>query len=155
MLLVQELAASQGGAGDGMSKRLGLGLRGRRGSQGSLGLGGRCGRREEGDLLADGATEVVESLGDVGWVVVGFLRVLVTDRGGMSARNRGRRPQGRELELMYSRHSQHLLVDLLQGIDTLLEVDVVGWELGLPRGRSSACESRSVSLSTPLTLSSV
>lgn len=56
---------------------------------------------------------------------------------------------------MYSRHSQHLLVDLLQGIDTLLEVDVVGWELGLPRGRSSACESRSVSLSTPLTLSSV
>lgn len=73
----------------------------------------------------------------------------------MSARNRGRGPQAWELELIYSRHSQHLLVDLLQGIDTLLEVDVVGWELGLPRVRSSACESRSVSLSTPLTLSSV
>lgn len=124
MLLVQELAASQGSAGDGMGKRLGLGLRGRRSSQGGLGLGGRCGRREECDLLADGATEVVESLADIGWVVVGFLRVLVTDKGGMSARNR---PQARELELVYSRHSQHLLVDLLQGIDTLLEVDVVGW----------------------------
>lgn len=30
-----------------------------------------------------------------------------------------------------SRNSQHLLVNLLQGIDALLELDVVGWELGL------------------------
>lgn len=131
MLLVQELAASQGGAGDGMGERLGLGLRGGRGSQGGLGLGRRRGRREEGDLLADGATEVVERLGDVGWVVIGFLGVLVTDKGGMSARHRGWRLQAGKLELLYSRHSQHLLVDLLQGIDTLLEVDVIGWELGL------------------------
>lgn len=49
----------------------------------------------------------------------------------MSARHRGRRLQAGKLELLYSRHSQHLLVDLLQGIDTLLEVDVIGWELGL------------------------
>lgn len=56
---------------------------------------------------------------------------------------------------MDSRHSQHLLVNLLQGIDTLLKVDVVGWELGLPCCGSSACESMCVSLSTPLTLSSV
>lgn len=81
VLLMQELAAGQGGAGDGVGKRLGLGLRRRRGGQGGLGLGGRRGRREEGDLLTDGATEVVESLADVGGVVVGFLRVLVTDKG--------------------------------------------------------------------------
>lgn len=32
---------------------------------------------------------------------------------------------------MYSRHSQHLLVDCLERIDALLEVDVVRGKLGL------------------------
>lgn len=45
----------------------------------------------------------------------------------------------------YSRHSQHLLVNLLQGIDALFQVDVVGGELGLCCGHTSACDALSPS----------
>lgn len=47
---------------------------------------------------------------------------------GVSGAGRERRGgSGRE----HARNLQHLLVDLLQGIDALLELDVVGRELGL------------------------
>ena len=61
---------------------------------------------EKCDLFRDRTAEVVEGFADVGWVVVGFIGVL---RGDL----------------------EHLLVDLLEGIDTLLKLDVVGRELGL------------------------
>lgn len=76
VLLVQRLAASQAGAGDRVGEGLGLRLGGRGSSQGCLGLGGGCGRREERDLLANGAAEILEGLLDVGRVVVGFVGVL-------------------------------------------------------------------------------
>lgn len=82
VLLVQRLAASQGGAGDGVGEGLGLGLRGGGRGQGGLGLGrgGRGG--EELDLLADGAAEVGEGLVDIAGVIVSFGSILVADKGG-------------------------------------------------------------------------
>lgn len=59
-----------------MAERLGLRLGRRRGREGSLGLGGGSGTREEVDLFRHGAAEVVEGLADVGRVVVGFVGVL-------------------------------------------------------------------------------
>lgn len=38
---------------------------------------------------------------------------------------------------MYSRHSQHLLVDCLECIDALLEVDVIRRKLGLLQLKSA------------------
>lgn len=43
--------------------------------------------------------------------------------------------------MLHLRHSKHLLVGLLEGIDALLEVNVVGGELGL-QGEQVSRESR-------------
>lgn len=73
---VERLGARERGAGQRVVERLGLRL-GRGGSgEGGLGLGGRGGGGEELDFLRDGAAQVVEGLGYVGRVVVGFLGVL-------------------------------------------------------------------------------
>lgn len=135
MLLVEELAASQGGASDGVGKGLGLGLCRGRGRQGGLGLGGRGGGGEELDLLADSSAEVAEGFLDVGRVVVGLGSILVADKGeGASSVEQS--TSASHILGWYSRHCQHLLVDLLQGIDALFQIDVVGWELGLVQQRN-------------------
>lgn len=112
----------EGGAGNGMAERLGLGLCGGRGSEGGLGFGRRRGVGEEVDLLRDGAAEVVEGLADVGWVVVCFVGVLRARRSD-GGHLRGRRRGVRDL--------QHSRVHLFQRIDSLLELNIVGRELSL------------------------
>lgn len=77
VLLVQQLAAGERGARNGVGERLGLRLGRGRGRQGGLSLGGRSGGREKLDFLADGAAEVAEGFIDVAGVIVGFGRVLV------------------------------------------------------------------------------
>lgn len=108
-----------------MAERLGLGLCGGRGDKGSLGFGGRGGVGEEVDLLRDGAAKIGDGLADVGWVVVGFVGVLRAGRSGALAGLLEGRGGGviRDLE--------HARVHLLQRIDALFELDVVGRELGL------------------------
>lgn len=58
--LLQQLGAGEGGAGNGMVKSLGLGLRGGRGGQSGLDVGGVGSAGEELDLLGDGAAKVIE-----------------------------------------------------------------------------------------------
>jgi hypothetical protein len=106
VVLVEELAAGQTGAGNSMAKSLWLRLGSGRSNKGGLSLSRRGGGRQKADLFADGAAKVLECLLDVRGIIVGLVGVL---RG----------------------HSKHLLVGLLKGIDTLLEVDIVGRELGL------------------------
>lgn len=72
VLLVEDLGAREGGAGDGVGEGLGLGLGGGRGGQGGLGFCRGGGGGEEGDFLRDGAAEVLEGLLDVRGVVVSF-----------------------------------------------------------------------------------
>lgn len=130
MLLVEELRAGKGGASDSMGEGLGLGLRRWGGCEGGLSLGGGRSGGEQLDLLADGPTEVVEGLLDVGRVVVGLGGVLVADRVAVLVGYlEGPRVLGRSA--WYSRDGQHLLVHLFQGIDTLLQLDVVRRKLGL------------------------
>jgi hypothetical protein len=88
---------------------LGLGLCLGRGSEGSLSFGSGGGTRQELDLLGDVLGQVGKGLADVGRVVVCFVGVLRCDR-------------------------QQLLVDELQGIDPLLELDVVWGQLSLVFG---------------------
>jgi hypothetical protein len=113
-----------------MAERLGLGLCRGGCDKGSLGFGWGGGIGEEVDLLRDGAAEVSHRLADVGWVVVGFVGILRAGRprralvGSTGTRGVGERHVVRDLE--------HARVHLLQGIDTLLELNVVGRELGLP-----------------------
>lgn len=76
VVLVQGLATSQTGAGNGMAEGLRLGLGGRRSDKSGLSLGGGGGRGEERNLFADGASEVLESLLDVGRVIVSLVGVL-------------------------------------------------------------------------------
>lgn len=76
---------------------------------GSRSFGRGVGRGEEVDLLGDCSSKIVEGFAKVGRVVVGFIRVLGGDL-------------------------KHLLVDLLERIDSLLEFDIVWWELGLLQG---------------------
>lgn len=130
VLLVKELGAGEGGASHSMGEGLGLRLRGWGSRQGRLSLGGVCSGGEQVDFLADGSAEVVEGLLHVGWVVVGFVGVLVTDSVALSVTSFGGALASWRSAL-YSRNSQHLLVNLLQGIDTLLQLDVVGRELSL------------------------
>jgi hypothetical protein len=59
-----------------MVEGLGLRLGGWGCSQGSLGLSGGAGLRQEADLLVDGATKIVEGLADVGRVIIGLVGVL-------------------------------------------------------------------------------
>ena len=108
----EHVRAVQGGAGNSMAEGLGLGLRAGWCGKCCLGLCGRCGARQEVDLLGDGAAEVVERLAEVRRVVVGFVGVL-----------------RRDLE--------HSRVHLSQRIDALLELDVVGRKLGLSQGPSA------------------
>lgn len=58
-----------------MAEGLGLGLRGGGSDEGGLSLSGGGSGGKEGDLLADGATEILEALLDVGRVIVGFVVV--------------------------------------------------------------------------------
>lgn len=76
VLLVQELRAGETGAGQGVAEGLGLRLSRGGSRQRCLRLGGGCRGREELDLFADGAAEVLEGLLDVGRVVVGLILVL-------------------------------------------------------------------------------
>ena len=71
------LGAGEAGAGDGVAEGFGLGFCGGGRGQGVGGFGGGGRGGEEGDFVGDGAAEVVEGFADVGWVVVGFGRVLV------------------------------------------------------------------------------
>lgn len=89
-----------------MAERLGLRLRGRGGRERGLGFCGRGRGRQQVHFLRHGAPEVIEGFPDVGRVVVGFVRILGC-------------------------HLEHLRVDLLEGIDTLLELDIVRRELSL------------------------
>lgn len=104
------------------------GLRLRLGSWGSdescLGLGRRGRGREEGDLFADGAAKVLESLLDVRRVVVGLVRILRAL--GVCLLVILRHHHGRIGFLYDLRHSKHLLVSLLEGVHSLLKVDVIG-----------------------------
>ena len=75
---VQGLRPRERGAGDGVVEGFGLRLCGGWGGEGGLGFGRRRGVGEEGYFFRDGAAEVVEGLGDVGRVVVGFFGVLGT-----------------------------------------------------------------------------
>lgn len=130
VVLVEELAASQTGTSDSMAECLRLRLGGGRGDEGSLGFGGRGSRREEANLFADGAAKILESLLDVGGVVVGLVRVL----GAIKSMLDHQHPWHVMTQTDYPvdlRHSKHLLVGLLEGIDALLEIDVVRRELGL------------------------
>lgn len=107
-----------------MAEGLGLGLGCGGSSQSRLCFGGGAGLREELDFFVDGAAEVVEGLADVGWVVVGFVGVL-----------------GAALDVttLYFpvkkgnsiRHLEKLLVHELQGIHSLLKLNVLVRELGL------------------------
>lgn len=63
-----------------MVESLGLRLRTGRGSEGSLGICGRGGLREELDLLIDSAAQVVEGFTNVRRVVVSFVGILRADR---------------------------------------------------------------------------
>jgi len=107
--LVQQLAASQGSASDSMVEGLGLRLCLRGSGKGSLSFGGRGGARQKLDLLGDVLGQVGERLADVGRVVVCFVGVLRCDR-------------------------EQLLVHKLQGIDALLELNVVWRQLRLVLG---------------------
>ena len=126
VVLVQHLAARQAGTGDGMVEGFGLGLCARGCHKRRLGLRWRCSGGEEMNLLADSTSEILERLLDVRWVVVGFVGVLRTAGDAVS---RLRSVEARQA--CHSRNSQHLLMSLLQGIDSLLEVDVLGGKLGL------------------------
>ena len=110
-----------------MAESLGLGLCRRGSCEGSLRFGWRRRGGEEVDLLRDSLAEVVEGLADVGGVVVRFVRVLGTRQQSMSdalkLRIHGRTGNVRDLK--------HGVVNLLQGIDSLLKLNVVWWELGL------------------------
>lgn len=79
VLLLEELAAGQGGAGNGMSEGLGLGLGGGGCGEGGLGFGSGGGGGEELDLLADAAAEIGNVFADVG-VVVALVGVLCSKR---------------------------------------------------------------------------
>lgn len=72
-----------------MVEGLGLGLCGRRGSQGSLGLCGGGGLGEELDLFLDSTAKVVEGLADVGGIIVGFVGVLGAGGWGRTTRQYG------------------------------------------------------------------
>lgn len=89
-----------------MVESLGLGLCLGRGSEGSLSFGSGGGARQELDLLGDVLGQIGKGLADVGRVVVCFVGVLRCD-------------------------GQQLLVNELQGIDALLELDVVWGQLRL------------------------
>lgn len=131
VLLVEQLGAGQAGTGNGMVEGLRLGLRGRGRGQSSLCFGGSGRRRKQLDLLANGATKILEGLLDVGGVVIGFIGVL-----GAVIRN-GRLAHGYDqgslvvVVFEYSRYGKKLLVNLLQGIHPLLQVNVIGGKLGL------------------------
>lgn len=131
VVLVKQLAARQTGASDGMAEGLGLGLGSRGGDESGLCLGGGGGRGKKVDLFADGAAKVLESLLDVRRIIVGLVGILRAVSVVSDKREQGKPCQGKDVEVTNSRHSKHLLVSLLEGVDTLLEVNVVGGELGL------------------------
>lgn len=137
--LGQSLRSSQGGAGNGVVEGLGLGLRGRRGSQGSLGLCGRRGLGEKLNLLVDGASQVIEGFANIRGIIVGFVGVLGAGGGGkqsigynhVKVRNQLKSITVSIIRGTNSRHLQQLLVDDLQGIHTLLKLNVFLGELSL------------------------
>lgn len=119
----QRVRGVDGRAGDGVAEGLGLRLCGGGSGEGRLGFGRGGGGGEQLDFFADGAAQVVEGLADVGGVVVGFVGVLraVGASGGRT---------GRELWGLV-RDLEHGVVHLLQRVHALLELDVVGGQLGL------------------------
>lgn len=96
------------------------------GGEGGLGFGGRVGGGEECDFFADGTAKVVEGFANVGWIVVGFVRVLGAVGVLVGVCEEGEIEQQRIV-----RHSEHFLVGLTKGIDALFELDVVVGEFGL------------------------
>lgn len=129
MLLVQRLAAGNTGPGNRMGERLGLRLGGRWCRESGLRLGWGGSRREEIDLLADGATEVLECLFDIRRVIVRFVRVLGPIVLAASAYAISKLV--REKGSANLRDSQHLLVNSLQSINPLLQINVIRRKLGL------------------------
>ncbi len=105
-----------------MAEGLGLGVGGGGRGEGGLHVGGGGGGGEEVDFLGDGAAEVVEGFADVGRVVVGFVGVLGAG-GEESVEIGGVRGSGGEGGCV--RDLEELLVDLFEGVDALLEGDVV------------------------------
>jgi hypothetical protein len=94
-----------------------------RGGHGRCSFGGGVCGGEEMDFLGYGASEVIEGFAKVGWVVVGFIGVLGAGLQSMDSCN------GSNICIL--RDLKHLLVYLLESIDTLLELDIVGRELSL------------------------
>jgi hypothetical protein len=84
--------------------------------------GGVCGG-EEVYFLGYGAPEVIEGFAKVGWVVVGFVGVLGAGLQSMNICS------GSNICIL--RDLKHLLVYLLESIDTLLKLDIVRRELSL------------------------
>jgi hypothetical protein len=76
VVLVEELAAGQTGAGNSMAESLGLRLGSGRSDKGGLSFGRRGGRRKKADLFAYGAAKILERLLDVRGVIVGLVGVL-------------------------------------------------------------------------------
>lgn len=111
-----------------MAESLWLRLGSGRSNEGGLSLSRRGGRRKEGDLFADGAAKILEGLLDIRGVVVGLVGVLRAIKPCQNTNSRACSAGRYRVDL---RHSKHLLVGLLEGIDTLLEIDIVGRELGL------------------------
>lgn len=75
---MEELAAGQGGAGNGVSKGLWLGLGDGGCGESGLGFGGGGSGGEELDLLADAAAEVGDVFADI-VVVVALVGVLCSN----------------------------------------------------------------------------
>ena len=85
MGLIEELAAREGGARDGVVEGFGLRFCRGWGREGRLDVRGRRRVGQEVDLFGDGTAKVVEGFADVGRIVVGFVRVLgAKERLGIS-----------------------------------------------------------------------
>ena len=101
--LCEGLRTGKRSAGDGMVESLGLGLGGRRSSQGGLRLGRGASLRQELNLLVDGAAEIIEGLADVGRVVVGLVGVLrAVERWRRSVAVGSKRPCGIACQVSWS-----------------------------------------------------
>lgn len=119
------MSGGKGSAAESVGEGLGSGLLGGGSGEGVLSFRGGCGVGEERDFIGDGVSEVEEGFAEVGRIVVSFVRVLGTE-GDVSTR---------EGELGIGKGSlrdgEELRVDLLQGVNTLLKLDIVGRKLGL------------------------
>jgi len=76
MLLLEQLAAGQTGASNGMVEGLWLWFSRWRSSKGSLSFSRRGCSRQEVDLFTNGAAEVAEAFLEVRGIIIGFVGIL-------------------------------------------------------------------------------